>query len=76
MLTFKEWIVKFSGVELPIGDLAREIERDKRFPNSIIYEEIVDYLEFEVNAAPSVMDTFERVYKYYLDSMVLTFQIN
>lgn len=76
MLTFKEWIVKFSGVDLPIGDLARDIERDKRFPNSIIYEDIVSYLEYDANASQSVMYNFERVYKFYLESMVITFQVN
>lgn len=72
MLTFKEWILKFKEVDLPIGEFAKEVERDKHFPDSILYEELLDHLEYEALAAPFFIDSFENIYRYYLDSYTVT----
>jgi hypothetical protein len=68
VLTFKEWILKFKEVDLPIGDFAREVGRDQHFPNSIIYEEIMDHLEYDSNSSSLFIESFESIYRYYLDS--------
>lgn len=33
-VTFKSWIAEFKGVDLPIGDYANDIARDKNFPDT------------------------------------------
>ncbi|WP_042472671.1 YozE family protein [Bacillus ndiopicus] len=67
MLTFKEWIIKFVGVNLPIGDIAQEILEDDKFPNTKDYQTIVEYLE-QSHTADSYMRVFEYSYKMFYDS--------
>lgn len=42
--TFKTWISRFKGVDLPIGDLADDITRDSDFPEHDDFGEIHEYI--------------------------------
>lgn len=68
MLTYKEWLLKFIDVNLPIGDLAKDVEADKTFPNSKKREVILEHLESR-QAAPIVIDIFERTYRFYREDV-------
>jgi uncharacterized protein YozE (UPF0346 family) len=59
LLTFKEWLLKFSGVDLPIGDIAADVAADDNFPNTKDYQSIVDYLKSNPTS-----DSFMRVFEY------------
>lgn len=63
-MTFKKFILHFSKVNLPIGDLANDIEGDKEFPDSNNYTELRNYLELH-NACPQALDTFDNAFEYY-----------
>lgn len=67
MLTFKEWLLKFVGVDLPIGDIASDVSLDENFPNVKDYETIFDYLESNPTS-DSFMRVFEYSYKMYYES--------
>lgn len=67
MLTFKEWVLKFVEVDLPIGDIARDLAQDPKFPRTMIYLEMLNYLEEEANASDLVIDNIEKAYYYYMD---------
>lgn len=62
--TFKSWISKFKGVDLPIGDLAYDILRDPDFPPEdsfgIIHEHLTDKGVDSV-----VLETFCNVWNFY-----------
>ena len=68
MLTFKEWVIKFNGIDLPIGDLAVHVAFDKKFPNTRDYDAIHYYLIYEVKASTEVIMAFESAYNYYKDT--------
>ena len=67
MLTYKEWLLKFINVDLPIGDIAADIAADDKFPNVKDYESIFEYLESN-GAADSFMRVFEYTFKMYYES--------
>lgn len=67
MLTYKEWLLKFINVDLPIGDIAKEVAIDENFPNVKDYETISEYLETNF-ASDSFMRVFEYTYKMYYES--------
>lgn len=67
MLTFKEWIIKFVGVNLPIGDIAADIAEDKDFPNVKDYQTIIEYLERH-NSSDSFIRVFEYSFKMFYES--------
>lgn len=67
MLTYKEWILKFKGVDLPIGDIVDDISVDENFPNVKDYETILGYLETNPTS-DSFMRVFEYSYKMYYES--------
>ena len=64
MLTYKEWLLKFKDVDLPIGDLAKDVAEDPNFPNSKDRDINFDYLESR-NAANVVISVFERTFDFY-----------
>ena len=64
--TFKTWILKFKGVDLPIGDLANDISGDSDFPDDD-FAEIYDYL-ISKHATEPVLDTFVTSWNFYLAS--------
>jgi hypothetical protein len=67
ILTFKKWIDKFIEVDLPIGDLSRDIKRDKAFPDTNNREKIISYLESK-RAPDIVLSTFNNVWDFYKKS--------
>ncbi len=66
MQGYKTFMVKVYKKERnPLGDLARDIEGDKGFPNrSDNKKEILSYLEY-VGACPEAIDAFEDSWKVY-----------
>lgn len=65
--TFKTWILKFIEVDLPIGDLARDISNDNDFPDSESFSEMFEYLQ-RIHASGDAMDAFVTVWNFYLSS--------
>lgn len=70
-MTFKEWLLKFEEVDLPIGDLAVHAAFDKKFPNTRDYDQILAYLVCEVKASSQVITVYRAAYAYYKDSCSL-----
>lgn len=68
VLTFKEWLIEFEGVNLPIGDLAIHAAHDDSFPNTRDFDVLLEYLLHEVKASTKVTIAFEAAYRYYKDS--------
>ncbi|WP_368900567.1 YozE family protein [Oceanobacillus oncorhynchi] len=69
-MNFKEWLMHFKNVDRPIGDLAKEIERDKDFPDTTSKEKILEHLESH-NAMDAIIDIFEYVYAFYKEDKKL-----
>lgn len=67
LLTYKVWLLKFIGVDLPIGDIAADVAVDDKFPNTKDYGSISEYLETNF-ASDSFMRVFEYTYKMYYES--------
>ncbi|WP_422122942.1 YozE family protein [Planococcus sp. X10-3] len=67
MLTFKQWLLKFNEVDLPIGDAAREVAADPNFPETKSYKEIFNYLE-DARASDGWMRTYKEAFKFYSDT--------
>lgn len=66
MLTYKEWLLLFKGVKLPIGDIAIEVELDNEFPNTKDYKVLHEFVKF--NYSDSFMRVFEYSFKMYYES--------
>lgn len=66
--TFKSWIVRFKGVDLPIGDLANGIAKDADFPDEDYFGEIWGHLSTKCKCNPDIMETFALAWNYYLAS--------
>ena len=64
-MTFKNWLLRFCEVKLPIGDIARDVKDDKNFPDKNSHEAIFDYLESQHAGNPATV-TFENAWNYYL----------
>jgi len=63
-VTFKKWLLYFTEVKLPIGDLARDVAMDKNFPDSNDYKNLIEYLE-DHSAGDLQIDVFNRCWKFY-----------
>ena len=63
--TFKEWLARFTEVDLPIGDLAVDSLRDPCFPATEDYSELHEYYSAR---GPHVVDAFEPVWQFYIAS--------
>ncbi len=63
--TFKTWISEFKSVDLPIGDLAKDISEDDSFPDEDSVSEIYDHL-LRKRAQPQAIDAFIAAWSYYL----------
>lgn len=72
-MTFKDWLSYFKEVNLPIGDLAKDVAHDGKFPDTKDYEKINDYLQNEARASRAATDTFEKAYAFYADSFGLKY---
>ena len=71
MITFNKWILKFNGVDLPIGDLANDILNDHKFPELKSRQDIhkgFDYLKFKIGAGELELDVFVSSYVFYWNS--------
>lgn len=67
-MNFKSWILKFKDVNLPIGDLAREIYPDSNFPTTSDKQEIYNYLK-NTNACDEILEIFDHAFDYYFKTL-------
>lgn len=67
-MTFKTWILEFINVNLPIGDLARDINSDVNFPNVSDKDVIANYLQ-NIGACREALETFEHSWEFYSRSL-------
>ncbi len=65
---FKTWIANFESVDLPIGDLARDIVKYEDFPEEDYFGELLDYISQKCKCDPLVIETFVLSWGYYLAS--------
>lgn len=63
-MKFYDWILKFDKVDLPIGDLARDIKNDANFPKDLTtWSELENYLPTSEGA---VYETAKNAFNYSL----------
>lgn len=62
--TFKTWIAKFKGVDLPIGDLADDVLRDPGFPEEDNFGDILEHLNSKTSNS-AVLEAFVLAWSYY-----------
>lgn len=62
--TFQTWIENFRDVDLPIGDLARDIAEDPEFPIEDSFAIIHEYICGKAKH-PSIIETFVLVWNFY-----------
>lgn len=63
-MTFQNFMARFREVDLPIGDLARDMQDDPNFPESKSAAEIRTHLE-QSGACDAALATFDNAFKYY-----------
>lgn len=63
--TFKTWLACFKDVDLPIGDLARDIERDAESPDTEDFDRLRYYFS---SKGKHVLDAFIPVWDFYQSS--------
>lgn len=62
-MKFYDWILKFENVNLPIGDLARDIAKDSDFPKNL---STWDELQSHINVTNGpVYDTAKNAFSYF-----------
>ena len=66
--TFKSWLFRFESVDLPIGDLARDVMGDPDFPDSDDFAEIASYVLRRRASDGVVMSVLAEAWSYYLAS--------
>ena len=66
--TFKKWIACFKNVDLPIGDLAKDISEDPAFPDEDYFGEILEHISNEAKYDSDIVETFVLAWGYYLAS--------
>ncbi|MBU2703601.1 uncharacterized protein YozE (UPF0346 family) [Sporomusaceae bacterium BoRhaA] len=66
-MKFNIWISYFQDVDLPIGDLARDIRDDENFPDTNDYKKLLNYIKNR-SENDTVIDVFKSVWKYYSES--------
>lgn len=64
---FKTWLAKFIDVDLPIGDLSKDVARDTNFPDSEDYDTLYEYLE-NTGACQAALWTFDTTWKFYQET--------
>lgn len=62
--TFKTWLANFIDVDLPIGDLAKDVQRTKDFPDSEDYDTIYKFIRSKTRDR-DVLECFNEVWKFY-----------
>jgi uncharacterized protein YozE (UPF0346 family) len=70
MQNFKEWIAKYKDEDTIKGDLARDILRDKNFPETNDKEQIFNYIETQLHrhGISHAFKDFKSMYASYLKS--------
>lgn len=70
-LSFKEWVVQFTGEDSAKGDLASDVKRDSSFPvdTQQTEESIIEYLMFK-GACRACLNTFEEVWVEYSEKVL------
>ena len=63
-MTFKDWISRLESRSTPSGDLARDIKRDKSFPEENSREAIFSYLESN-HACDGAIEAFKTTWASY-----------
>ena len=63
--TFKEWIECFKNVDLPIGDISRDMLGDEDFPDSDDYIEIFEYIVHKSHRNSDIVEAFRTVWDFY-----------
>ena len=63
-MSFAKWLMQFAEENSPLGDLARDVAKDKNFPRSRRYETIYSYLE-DGDASDACMNVFEEVWEKF-----------
>lgn len=66
--TFKSWVVRFQGVDLPIGDLAEDVAKDPAFPDVDDFELLKEHIEARSGLNRAAVAVFEEAWGYYLAS--------
>ena len=63
-MKFYDWILRFQDVNLPIGDLARDIKADQHFPKEL---STWNELQGHIGATNGpVYDTAKNAFNYFL----------
>ena len=63
--SFYSWLSQFKNDSTPVGDLARDVRLDKKFPrHSVSRKHLRDYLE-SMEACDSAMSIFEEAFTHY-----------
>lgn len=63
-MKFYDWILRFQDVNLPIGNLARDIKADQHFPKELsTWNELQDHIG--ATNGP-VYDTAKNAFNYFL----------
>ncbi len=65
---FKDWIKNFENVDLPIGDLAKDIARSKDFPASNDYNALYGYVRVKAKYDRVILEVFETVWNFFVAS--------
>ncbi len=64
-VTFRTWILSNKiDKDTPVGDLARDIQRDINFPSTYEYSEMIGYLNYK-RACFEAKEAFRHAYKQY-----------
>lgn len=63
-MTFKTWIKKYISHDTPIGDLAKDIASDKKFPSSNNKDVLSDYL-ISQGCCSQVLSLFKEAFSLY-----------
>ena len=69
-MSFAKWLMQFVEENSPLGDLARDVAKDKNFPRSRRYETIYSYLNDSgasdacINAFDEAWEKFDRKEKF------------
>lgn len=62
--TFKTWLHRFVSVDLPIGDLARDVENDPDFPDEDRLSVLLEHLD-EKRVKADVKETLCDAWNFY-----------
>ena len=61
--SFVKFIKEIADENTPLGDLAKDILRDKDFPMGKTEQEMISYLEFKTRSVSDVFKVLMREYK-------------